>query len=209
MTIFAYLRVSTDKQTTESQKAAILEWARRNNVVIDEFVEEPDTSGAIPPLQREKFRQLWGRLKKGDTLVVFELSRLGRSLRDIVLIASELQKRGVRLVSLKENITPENELQYTITIGVLGILAEIERHLISERTKAGMLRAKQEGKRIGATPKVDEQKLLTLLERGLRPAEIADILGVSKSAVYFHIRRLQQLGLLEHRDVWIVKKGES
>jgi len=168
-------------------------------------VEDPAISGAVPPLKRPHFSQLWAKLQKGDTLIVFELSRLGRSLRDIVFLTSELQAKGVRLISIKEGLTPENEFQYTIMVGLLGILAEVERKLISERTKAGMLRAKAAGKQIGAKPKVDTQKLITLLRKGLRPAEIAQVLGVSKSTVYAAIRRLQKAGLIEHKEEWAVK----
>jgi len=207
VTVFAYLRVSTEEQTVESQRRAIEDWAARSGLRIDEFVEDPATSGAVPPLKRPGFSQLWARLREGDTLVVFELSRLGRSLRDIVFISSELRARGVRLVSIKEGITPESELQYTIMIGLLGILAEVERKLISERTKAGMMRAKAQGKRIGAQPKVDPAKLMTLMKRGLRPPEIAQILGVSRSTVYAALRRLRAAGLVERREEWIVKSS--
>jgi len=206
MGVYAYVRVSTEKQDIQVQKSAILEWGEKNNIKIDNWIEDEAISGSMPPLKRPGFSTLWKLLKKGDTLVVFDLSRLGRSLRDIVFIASELRERGVKLISLKEGLDPKaNELQYTITIGVLGLLAEIERQLIRERTKAGLMRARERGKKIGRPPKVDRQKLIKLLKRGLRPREIAEILGVSVRTVYSNIDRLRKAGVVEREERWIVK----
>lgn len=205
MGVYAYLRVSTRKQEIAVQRRAIEEWASRNGISIDEWFEDEATSGGVPPLKRPGFSRLWERLKPGDTLVVFELSRLGRSLRDIVLLASELKERNVQLISIKEGIDPSNELAYTLTIGLLGILAEVERQLIRERTKAGMAAAKARGKHVGRPPKVDPSKVLALLKRGLKPREIADILGVSPSTVYSCIRRLRKAGLVERKEEWVVK----
>jgi len=207
MGVYAYLRVSTEKQDLGAQKEAIMNWALKNNLTIDEFFEDEAVSGAKSPFKRPGFKKLWEKLRPGDTLIVFELSRLGRSLRDIVFLTDELRKRGVRLVSIKENLDPSNEMQYTIMIGVLGLLAEIERQLIRERTKAGIERAKKEGKRIGRPPKIDTEKLLMLLRKGLRPKEIADILGVSVRTVYSAIQRLKKAGLVERQEKWLVRIG--
>jgi len=206
MGVYAYVRVSTKKQDVESQKKAIEEWAAKHNLRIDRFFEDDATSGVVPPKKRPGFSKLWETLQPGDTLIVFELSRLGRSLKDIVFLAEELRERGVTLISIKEGIDPkQNPLHYKITIALMGIFAELERELIKERTKAGMAKAKAEGKHIGRPRKLDPAKVLTLLKKGLKPSEIAGILGVSKFTVYSCLRRLREAGIVEKREEWVVK----
>ncbi|RLE59124.1 MAG: recombinase family protein [Thermoprotei archaeon] len=206
MGIYAYLRVSTEKQDVTSQRKAIEDWAEENNVAIDEWFEDSAVSGSVPPLKRPAFSKLWSKLEKGDTLVIFELSRLGRSLKDIVFLADELRKRGVTLISLKEGIDPrKGDLNYNITIGIMGLLAEVERQLIRERTIAGLRRAREQGKRIGRPQKVEARKVLLLLQKGMKPSEIAKILGVSRSTIYSCLRRMRNAGIIERRNEWIVK----
>jgi len=203
--VYAYVRVSTERQSLEAQLGAIEEYCRERGIELAKVFRDEAISGARNPLERPGFKELWRVLREGDVLIVPELSRLGRSLKDIVLLASELKDRGVKLVSIKEGITPDNELQYNIMIGLFGILAEVERQLIRERTREGLLAARRRGKRLGRPPKVDKQKLLILLKRGMRPREIAEILGVSVRTVYSNIERLKRAGLVEREERWVVK----
>lgn len=133
---YAYLRVSTIEQDLEKQRYGINKWCELHDVVIDETVEEKITS-------RSKDRAVFGlvdRLKKGDLLLVSELSRLGRSLKELIFITESLvDDKGVRVVFIKEGIdldefNPQGRLQITL----LAAIAQYERDLNSMRTKEGI-----------------------------------------------------------------------
>ena len=209
---YAYLRVSTKKQTIENQKLAVMDWAMKRGIHLpaENIYYDEATSGGIHPMDRPGFKELWGKLQPGDYLIVPELSRLGRSLRDIIVIVDELRKKGVKVIFIKEGLDPDtNQMVYNISLALFGTLAEVERELIRERTKEGLARARAEGKHIGRPYKVDYDKILKLLEKGLKPREIADILGVSRNTIYSAIKRLRKAGLIEKKEYYVVKKRRS
>lgn len=144
--VYGYIRVSTEEQNLENQKKAILE-----RFSVEEWIEEKK-SGTIG-YEKRSLGSLLERLKGGDVLVVTELSRLGRSLAMIFEIVSRLKKRGVRLVAIKNNfdMNPLNDgdIVSSVLVFAFGISAQIERQLISERTKQGLAVAKANGKRVG------------------------------------------------------------
>lgn len=144
--IYGYLRVSTEEQNLENQRRAISE---RFNV--DEWIEEKK-SGTIN-YEKRSLGDLMERLKSDDTLVITELSRLGRSLTMIFEIVSLLKKNGVRLVAIKNNFdldpSNKNDIVSSVLMFAFGLSAQIERQLISERTKQGLAVAKAKGKRVG------------------------------------------------------------
>lgn len=144
--VYGYIRVSTEEQNLESQRKAIQE-----RFQIDEWVEEKK-SGTIG-WEKRSLGGLLERLDAGDTLVVTELSRLGRSLSMIFEIVSLLKKRGVRLVAIKSSfyLDPANKSDVVaeVLLFAFGLSAQIERQLISERTKQGLAVAKANGKRVG------------------------------------------------------------
>jgi len=208
-TYYAYLRVSTEKQTIENQKLAVMDWAMKRGITLpaENIFYDEAVSGAVNPLQRPGFKALWEKLQPGDYLIVPELSRLGRSLRDIVVIVDELKKRDIKLTAIKEGLDPDtNQMFYSVALAIFGALAEVERELIRERTKEGLARARAQGKKLGRPYKIDYDKVLKLLEKGLKPKEVADILGVSRSTVYSAIKRLKKKGLIEKKEVYIVRK---
>lgn len=143
---YGYIRVSTEEQNLENQRKAILERFK-----IDEWVEEK-RSGTVG-WEKRSLGELLERLEGGDTLVVTELSRLGRSLSMIFEIVSLLKKSGVRLVAIKNNfdLDPSNasDIAVSVLMFAFGLSAQIERELISERTKLGLAVARANGKRIG------------------------------------------------------------
>ena len=144
--VYGYIRVSTEEQNLENQRKATLE-----RFQIDEWVEEK-RSGTID-WEKRSLGGLLERLDAGDTLVVTELSRLGRSLSMIFEIVSLLKKREVRLVAIKNNfdLDPSNasDIAASVLMFAFGLSAQIERELISERTKQGLAVARANGKRIG------------------------------------------------------------
>ena len=145
--ITAYLRVSTDKQTLENQRSEIMCFASQNGIIIERWVEEV-VSVKVKDSDR-KLGSLLKRLRRGDTLVVSELSRLSRTLLDIMAIMRSLLDRGVTLYSVKENFCLADNINSKVILSAFGLAAEIERDLISTRTKEALASRKEQGKTLG------------------------------------------------------------
>jgi len=142
---YAYIRVSTEEQNLENQKVAISE-----KYSIDEWFYEKK-SGTID-YHKRNLGVLISKLQNGDTLIVTEISRLGRSLTMIFNIMNELHDKGIRVIAIKNNfdMNPhEQDIASQVLIFAFGLSAQIERDLISERTKQGLVVARKNGKRIG------------------------------------------------------------
>ena len=138
MKTVAYLRISTGSQDLANQKLAVLDYARQKRFAIDRFVEAQASSRK--GRDQRRIEELLGTLAAGDRLVVSELSRLGRSLGQVIQIVDELVKRKVRFIAIKEAIRFEGkqDMQTKVMIALFGLFAEVERDLISERTKEGL-----------------------------------------------------------------------
>ena len=145
----AYLRVSTAQQDVRSQRLAILEYARQHDFRIDDFIEA--TASGQASEKRRRLDELLNGLQRGDRLIVSELSRLGRSLGQIVAILDALAKAGVAFVALKENIRVEGkrDIQTKVMTTLFALFAEVERDLISERTREGLAKARASGRKLG------------------------------------------------------------
>ena len=195
MITVAYLRVSTRSQDLANQKLAILEFSQKRRFTVDEFIEAR-ISSRKSPLERH-IDEMLGRLQMGDRLLVSELSRLGRSLGQVIRIVEELVKRKIRFTAIKESIHFEGkqDLQTKVMIALFGLFAEVERDLISERTKEGLAAARAKGRLLGrpkgalGKSKLDgkEEKIRVLLGKKVSKASIAKILDVSRSALYHFI----------------------
>jgi len=173
-------------------------WAKSRGVVIDErVVEEEPVSGAED--QRMKFQELWERVraKKVGTIVVAELSRLSRRMKTLVNFLYDCLDNGVMVVSIREGWVEEalrNEVIRPIIIAVFATLYELERRMISERTKAGMARAKASGKHVGRRGKLTEQdlrRMKEMLSAGVPKKRVAERLGVSRSTIYRYLKKLE------------------
>ena len=151
MATIAYLRVSTEAQDLDQQRLAIFDYAQKQRLTVDEFVETKRSSQHAA--QRRELMEKVEALQRRDRLIVSELSRLGRSLGQILNIIDRLIHKGVRLVSIKESIRfkGKQNLQTKAMVVLFGLFAEIERDLIVERTKEGLAGARARGKRLGAT----------------------------------------------------------
>ena len=138
MKTVAYLRISTGSQDLANQKLAILDYARQKRFAIDRFVEAQASSRK--GRDQTRIDELLGTLAVGDRLVVSELSRLGRSLGQVIQIVDDLVKRKVRFIAIKEAIRFEGkqDMQTKVMVALFGLFAEVERDLISERTKEGL-----------------------------------------------------------------------
>jgi DNA invertase Pin-like site-specific DNA recombinase len=196
MKTLAYLRVSKDSQDVTHQRLAVLEFARQAKREIDEFMELQVSSRRSP--RERQLDVLLAQLEPGDTLVVSELSRMGRSVGEIITIVDTLVKQQIQLVAIKEGIRLEGrqDLQTKVMVTLFGLFAEIERELISRRTKEALAAARAAGKRLGRPPgrrghsKLDgkEADIRRLLGLRVSKASIAKITGVDRSTLSHFIR---------------------
>lgn len=148
--IYGYVRVSTCSQTVENQQIQIEKYCSTAGVSKIEWYSEIISGTKIP--EKRKLGDLLKVVKKDDTIVVTELSRLGRSLMMIMRVLDECLNRGVTVIAIKENFTLDNSIGCKAMMFAFGLSAEVERTLISERTKAGLERARKDGKKIGRAP---------------------------------------------------------
>ena len=146
---YAYLRVSTDKQDIDNQRLEILTYANKHNMKIDEFIEVEISSRK--DLLKRRITELLGKVNKGDTVIVAELSRIGRSIVEVINIVNELVQKKVRLIAIKQalDIRGNGDMQTKIMITMFSLFAEIERDLISQRTKAALAAVRAGGKKLG------------------------------------------------------------
>ena len=192
MKTVAYLRVSTGQQDAGGQRLAILEHARRQGFRIDEFIEAIASTRA--DAKRRRLDQLMGSLEPGDRLVVSELSRLGRSLGEVVGLLDAIAKASVTFVAVKEKIRFEGrqDLQTKVITTLFALFAEVERDLISERTREGLARARASGKKLGrpkgslGVSRLDdrEDEIRRFLDLGVPKTSIPRITGVSRPTLY-------------------------
>ena len=141
-TKYGYLRVSTDKQDADNQKFTI------KSLYPDAIFVEEQVSGKVPWKVRELGKLVYN-LKPGDFLIVSELSRLGRSMLEVMELLSILLSRKVRVISVKEGFNLDDGIQSKVLAFAFTLAAEIERQLISQRTKEALSRKKSEGMILG------------------------------------------------------------
>ena len=196
MKTVAYLRVSKDSQDVNNQRLAILEFARKEKMEVDDFVEI--TVSSRKSTKERKIDQLLEQLDTGDILIVSELSRMGRSVGEIITTVDTLVKRKIRFIAVKEGIrlNGSQDMQTKVMVTMFSLFAEIERDLISMRTKEGLAAAKASGKKLGrpkgtlGKSKLDgrEDEIKRLLALDVSKASIAKITGCDRSTLYNFIR---------------------
>ena len=198
MKIIAYLRVSTGAQELNNQRLAILDYAHRNNLQVNQFFEEQISSRRS--LKERGVNDLILQMAPGDLLIVSELSRLGRSVGQIIQIVDALIKHQVKLIALKENIQLDGkqDIQSKMMVTMFGLFAEIERDLISERTKEGLAAARVKGKLLGRPKGIGhsrldgkESEITMLMSKNIPKTSIAKIMEVSRSALLHFISSRQ------------------
>ena len=176
-----YARVSTDDQNLDMQRDALKQTGCT-------LIYEEAASGK--KAERPELEQCRKALRAGDTLVVWRLDRLGRSLPDLVQIVADLEQRGIHFESLTEKIetgSAAGKLQFH----VFAALAEFERGLIRERTQAGLVAARARGRAGGRKPKLDDQQVreikALLRDPDIQVADVARRYGVSRTTIYKHV----------------------
>ncbi len=144
---YGYIRVSTDKQTVENQRFEIEDFCNCQKIKIDSWIEET-ISGTVEPGKRE-LGKLLSNVEKGDLIICSELSRLGRNLFMIMSILNIIMEKGARVWTIKDNYRLGDDIQSKVLAFAFGLSAEIERNLISQRTKEALERRKAEGMKLG------------------------------------------------------------
>ena len=196
--IYGYIRVSTEHQNTSNQKFEINKFATSHNIQIDQWVEE--TISSRKPLNKRKLGTLLKELKEGDILISTEISRLGRSLLEVMGILQYCLAQNCQIWTLKENYKLGSDIASKVLAFAFGLSAEIERQLISERTKMSLDKLKAQGKHLGrpfgAKSKSlklskNTKKVKDLMAKGLPKAQIARLLGVDKLTLYRFLKKLE------------------
>ena len=189
---YGYIRVSTDKQTVENQRYEITEFAQKNGIQIDEWIEET-ISGTLEP-QRRQLGTLLERVQKDDLIICSELSRLGRSLFMIMSILNKLMETGARVWTIKDGYRLGDDIQSKVLAFAFSLASEIERQLISERTKNSLQRLKNEGKHLGRPfgftyKKLEKKhnKIKELLDKNVSKSEIARLMGCTWQTLHRYI----------------------
>ncbi len=194
---FAYLRVSTAEQDVEKNKADILKLANEQHLGHVQFIEEKVTSRVS--WRKRRIATIFEQAEAGDTIIVSELSRLGRSMLECMEILSLAMQKGIQVYAVKGNWQLNNSIQSKIVAMAFAMAAEIERDLISQRTTEALAARKQKGLPLGrprgvGKSKLDayEKEIIALLKNGSTKTWIAQKYGTTR---YNLTRWLKQHGI--------------
>ncbi len=198
MAVIGYIRVSSNKQTCEHQHYEIKQFAKRNKIQIDRWVEE--TISSRKPLHMRKLGQLLTELNPHDILISCEISRLGRSMLEVMRILEGCLNNDCQVWTIKENYRLGNDIQSKVMAFAFGLSAEIERNLISQRTKASLDNLRASGRKLGRPfssqtkkLKLTRNKLILrrMLDRGLSISYIAQNFHVQRGTIRRFARRME------------------
>ena len=190
MSVFAYIRVSTQMQTYASQRYEIEMYCRRNNLVVDEWINE-SVSGTVA-IEKRILGSLLERMDKGDVLICTELSRLGRNMLMIMGVLNVCSEKGISIHSIKDHFDRTDSINSKIIAFAFALAAEIERSLISQRTKEALAVKKLEGVKLGRPPgsskkKVtfckDYDRILAMKSEGKSISFIAKAYGIHRNTL--------------------------
>ena len=191
--IYGYIRVSTDHQNVANQHHEIATFASKNSIIINKWVEEVISSRK--PLDERRLGKLLKKLKKGDILIATELSRLGRNLMEVMGILQSCLQKDCQVWTLKENYRLGADIQSKVLAFAFSLASEIERQLISERTRLSLQRLKDEGKHLGrpfgfSYRKLEKEhnRIKSLLDKGVTKAEIARLMNCTWTTLHRYIR---------------------
>ena len=194
--IYGYIRVSTDKQTVDNQRYEINQFCERETIVVNKWIEE--TISGSKNVEERKLGKLLKKMKRDDILICSELSRLGRNLLMIMGLLYKCMNRDIKVWTIKDNYRLGNDINSKVLAFAFGLSAEIERNLISQRTKEALARKKAEGVILGR-PKGSkssktkltgqEKKIQELLDKNVSYSAIGRILGVHRLTVSSFVKQ--------------------
>ena len=197
---YAYIRVSTEMQSYEGQRYEIEQWSRRQGREIGRWVQEK-VSGT-QKLEKRTLGKLLRRMKPGDTLVCTELSRLGRNMMMVMSILNTCSQKELHLYSIKDNFELSDSLNAKIIAFAFSLAAEIERNLISQRTREALAAKKQAGVKLGRPVGPSAQRLLfeqrkadilRLRARGMTIGRLARELGMHPNTLARYLNEFKNI----------------
>lgn len=189
--IYGYLRVSTDDQDCDNQKRGVLGLAESRGLTVDKWIIDDGISGTVEP-EKRAFGKLMKKLQKGDIILASELSRLGRKLFMVMRILEFCMNNDIKVITQKDGYELGDNIQSKVLAFAFGLAAEIERNLISQRTKEALAKRKAEGKVLGRPTGVKnteyklthkEYKIREFLRQGFSYCQIARSLKVHRITV--------------------------
>jgi len=160
--LYGYIRVSTDRQTVENQRYELNKFCEKNGMVVDRWIEE--TISGTKAVNERKLGSLLKKMRKEDILLCSELSRLGRNLLMIMSVLNDCMNRDIKVWTIKDNYRLGNDINCKVLAFAFGLSAEIERNMISMRTKEALARKRLEGVVLGR-PKGSKSKTRKLSGR--------------------------------------------
>ena len=193
---YGYIRVSSDKQTVENQRFEIKNFCKRQNMKVDGWIEE--TISGTKSYNKRQLGRLLKKVEKGDLIICSELSRLGRSLFMIMDILNICMNKECQVWTIKDNYRLGDDISSKVLAFAFGLSAEIERNLISQRTKEALARKKAEGVVLGrpkgrrTAPEKHKlypkhQLIVSLLNEGVSKRQIAIIVKVDRGTLSRYI----------------------
>lgn len=185
-----YLRVSTDEQTTKNQRPDLDSWVERNGARVV-MIEEESASGSNN--HRAGRQRIIRAARKGklDVVVCWSLDRWGRSAADLALTIEEFSRLGVRLVMIQDGLDTQTAVGRLVA-GIMGSIAEFERARLLERQRAGIERARAQGKHLGREKNLlDEVEMKRLRLEGKSLREISELMGIPKATVGRRLKKLE------------------
>ncbi len=197
--VYGYIRVSSDKQTVENQRFEINNFCVRNKLVIDGWIEE--TISGTKSYSKRELGRLLKKVEKGDLIICAELSRLGRNLFMIMEILNICMTKECKVWTIKDNYRLGDDIQSKVLAFAFGLSAEIERNLISQRTKEALARKKAEGMVLGrpkgrrsAKEKYKlygkERLIMELMTIGMSNRKIAAICKVDRNTLARYLKQV-------------------
>lgn len=194
--IYGYIRVSTDKQTVENQRFEIDNYCKERNLIVGSWIEE--TISGTKKIDERKLGKLLSKVKKDDIIICAELSRLGRNMFMIMSILNYCMENEIKVWTIKDGYKLGDDLTSKVLAFAFGLSAEIERNLITQRTKEALARKKVEGVQLGR-PKgrkssyyklTGKEKIIRdLMMKGLSKSQIAKILNVHRNTLSSYIKK--------------------
>lgn len=193
--VYGYIRVSSDRQTVDNQRFEIGNFCRRERMCIDGWIEE--TISGTKSYDKRELGKLLRRVRKGDLIICSELSRLGRNLYMIMEILNHCMTNGCRVWTIKDNYRLGDDIQSKVLAFAFGLSAEIERNLISQRTKEALARRRAEGVVLGRPKgtfcclnekcKMKHDLIAQQLDEGISKKALARQLHISVGTLYRYL----------------------